>query len=210
MIEQVLCVIYVFDDIPHIITIYLYEDRGEFLESVGNLPQSGDGKKQASNNYDPSDDAKDDVDPSQRVIIILKAELNLILDLFCFQMKGVDIVIELVILPDIQSILWEFFSSSVQRDGTLVDLEEDGELIQSLLLAIGSEVGGHNLVVWWVIGMLVEVAVVEQRLKVTRLIILDEVVRVGDYNETFLPRVAWLNVLDVVLSIEHEGGLLVA
>lgn len=33
---------------------------------------------------------------------------------------------------------------------------------------------------------------------------------VGDDNEALLPRVAWLNVLDVVLGIEHEGGLLVA
>lgn len=44
-------------------------------------------------------------------------------------MEGVDIVVELVILPDVQSILWEFLSSAVQRDGTFVDLEEDGKLI---------------------------------------------------------------------------------
>lgn len=76
--------------------------------------------------------------------------------------------------------------------------------------AIGSEVGGHDFVVGRVIGVFVDVAVVEQRLKVARLVILDEVVGVGDDNETFLPRVTWLDMLDIVLSIEHESGLLVA
>lgn len=64
MIEEILSVIDVFDDIPHIITIYLYEDRREFLESIANLPQPGDRKKQASNNYDTCDNTEDDVNPS--------------------------------------------------------------------------------------------------------------------------------------------------
>lgn len=58
--------------------------------------------------------------------------------------------------------------------------------------------------------MLVQVAVVKQRLEVARLVVLDEIVRVSDDEKTLFPGVARLDVLDVVLSIEHEGGLLVA
>lgn len=93
--------------------------------------------------------------------MVLKAELDLILDLFCLHMEGVDIVVKLVVLPDVQSILRKFLGPTMERYGTLVDLEEDGELIQGLLFAIGSEVGGHSFVVGRVVGVLVEIAIVK-------------------------------------------------
>lgn len=44
-------------------------------------------------------------------------------------MEGVDIVIVLVILPNIQRVLREQLGLAMQCDRALVDLEEDGELV---------------------------------------------------------------------------------
>lgn len=57
--------------------------------------------------------------------------------------------------------------------------------------------------------MFVEVAVVKQSLEVARLVVLNESMRVCDDKKALFPGVAGLDVLNVVLSIEHEGGLLV-
>ena len=98
----------------------------------------------------------------------------------------------------------------MQGDGAFVDLREDRELVEDLLGPAGGQVGRHDLVERGILSGLVELIVEEQSFEISRLVVFYEMVRVDNDIKALLPKVARLDVLDVVLSVEHEGRLLVA
>lgn len=57
--------------------------------------------------------------------------------------------------------------------------------------------------------MLVEFTIKQQGLEISRFVAFNEMMGVYNDIKALFPRVAWLNVLDVVLRIKHEDGLLV-
>jgi hypothetical protein len=96
----------------------------------------------------------------------------------------------------------------MKRNGVLEVLEEDGELVEGRLQLVG-EVCRQEGVVGVVDAGPVERAVVDEGLEVLGGVVGEEGVRVGDDDEALLPGVARLQVLDVVLRVQHEGHLLV-
>jgi hypothetical protein len=91
----------------------------------------------------------------------------------------------------------------VQRNCCLEVLKKDGVLVIVLLWLI-SDVGRKDSVIGQVEVSLIEMAIKDKRLEVVRLIVSQQGVRVCYDKEALFPRVAWLDVLNVVLRIEHK------
>jgi hypothetical protein len=209
VLKQVTSVVNVFGDFPKVTVVDLDQNRNEFSEAVRYFPQPRNRKKQTPHNDTHDDSSENQTEASQFSIIFPKFFLNGSLNVFSFFEEGKGVIVEFVIICALEGALGMRFCLAVYRNRFFVALEKNGELIVSRLWA-SRDIGWKHSVVGWVESSTVEVSVVYECLKILRGEILEQSMGIRDDDETLFPWVSRLQVLNVVLSVEHKHHLFVA